>query len=77
MSIRPKTKLSKIETLKEICRSWGLNPEQILTKEALLQSHRTVVSNSMADTDNSEVQTLSAALKNMMRRELVSMKQQE
>jgi site-specific recombinase XerD len=77
MSIRPKTKLSKIETLKEICRSWGLNPEQILTKEAMLQPHRTVISNSLADTDNNEIQTLSAALKDMMREELLGMKQQE
>jgi hypothetical protein len=76
LSIRPKTRLSKIETLKEIIRAWGMNPEQILTKEAMQQPHRTIISNG-ADTDSSEVQTLSAALKDMMRRELLAMKEQE
>jgi hypothetical protein len=77
LSIRPKTRLSKIETLKEIMRAWGMNPEQILTREAMLQPHRTVISNNLTDTDNGEVQALSVALKDMMRRELLNMKEQE
>jgi integrase len=77
LSIRPKTRLSKIETLKEIIRAWGMNPEEILTREAMLQPHRTIISNNLADTDNGEVQALSAALKDMMRKELLSMKEQE
>ena len=77
LSIRPKTRLSKIETLKEIIRAWGMNPEEILTREAMLQPHRTIISNSAADTDNSEVQTLSAALRDMMRRELLAIKEKE
>jgi hypothetical protein len=59
------------------CLEARANPEQILTKEALLQPHRTVVSNDLIDMDNSEVQTLSAALRDMMRRELLNMKDQE
>lgn len=35
LSIRPRTRISKIETLKEIIRAMGLNPEQTLTREAL------------------------------------------
>ena len=34
LSIKPKTTSNKIETLKEIVRSFGLNPDEILTKEA-------------------------------------------
>lgn len=60
-----------------LSRARGMNPEQILTREAMLQPHRTVISNNPAETDNSEVQTLSVALKGMMRRELLSMKEQE
>ncbi len=77
LSIRPKTRLSKIETLKEIIRAWGMDPEQILTKEAMIQSHRTVISNGLEDRDSNEVQTLSIALKNMMRKELLAMKEEE
>jgi site-specific recombinase XerD len=35
LAIRPKTQVSKIEALKEMIRAWGMNPEQVLTREAL------------------------------------------
>ena len=41
LSIRPKTRLGKIEALKEIIRAWGMNPEEILTRKALAMPHRT------------------------------------
>ena len=34
LSIKPKTRLSKIDALKEIIRTWGLNPEEILPRDA-------------------------------------------
>ncbi len=37
LSIKPKTRVSKIEMIKEIIRAQGINPEQILTREALNQ----------------------------------------
>ncbi|TMI20467.1 hypothetical protein E6H36_12910 [Candidatus Bathyarchaeota archaeon] len=37
MSIKPKTRVSKIEMIKEIIRAQGINPEQILTRDALNQ----------------------------------------
>jgi len=67
LSIQPKTQLSKIEALKEIARAWGLNPEEVLTKEALSQPHRTFISNT-----EDQVKTLSQALKEMMRKELLN-----
>jgi len=39
MSIQPRTKASKILDLIEIIRSWELDPEEILTHEALNHSH--------------------------------------
>lgn len=39
ISIRPKIKLGKIETLKEIICAWGLNPEEILNHNVLNQSN--------------------------------------
>jgi len=41
ISIRPKTKVSRIEILKEIVRSLGLDPEKVLVKDALEECHRT------------------------------------
>ena len=35
LSIRAKVKVSKVDALKEIIRAWGMNPEQLLTREAL------------------------------------------
>ncbi|MCP8304528.1 MAG: hypothetical protein H3Z50_03540 [archaeon] len=72
LSIRPKTKLSRIETLKEIIRTWGMNPEEILTKEALAMPHRTYVDSYGRKED--QVKTLSSALKEMMKKELLDAK---
>jgi hypothetical protein len=40
LSIQPATKASKILDLIEIIRSWGLDPEEILTQEALNYPNR-------------------------------------
>jgi len=37
LAIRPKTQVNRIEQLKEIIRAWGQNPEEILTKDALMR----------------------------------------
>jgi hypothetical protein len=43
MSIRPQSEENKIDALKQIIRSWRLNPEKILTREALGQLHTTAI----------------------------------
>lgn len=68
LSIRPKTHVSKIEALKEIIRAWGMDPEEILTKKALATPHRAYAST--GDREEDQVKALSAALKEMMKREL-------
>jgi hypothetical protein len=40
ISVRPKIKLGKMDTLIEIMRSWGLNPEKILSPEALKEAEK-------------------------------------
>lgn len=67
LSIRPKTKVSKIDALKEIIRAWGLNPEQILTREALTQGAATVTD--AADHENHTLQVLSRTLRDLIRQE--------
>lgn len=43
LSIRPKTKLDKIETLKAIAETLGLNPDEVLSREAMVKPHRTII----------------------------------
>lgn len=37
LSIRPKTHVSKLESLKEMVRALGMNPEQVLSKDAMVE----------------------------------------
>lgn len=67
LSIRTKTRLSRIEALKEIIRAWGMEPERILTREALSEPHRVVV-----DGESRQIEVLQDALKKVMRKELLS-----
>ena len=67
LSIKPKTRISKIDALKEIVRAWGLNPEQVLTREALTQGAATVIG---AETrENHDLQVLSRNLRALIREE--------
>jgi hypothetical protein len=67
LAIRTKTQLNKVEALKEIIRAWGMNPEQLLTRDALIQgaiTHRTQEEN-----ENHQLQILSSQLKQLIRQE--------
>jgi len=68
LSIKPKTRISKIDALKEIIRAWGLNPEEILTKKALTEPHRTVIDQSQLE--QGQLQQLTTALKQQMLKEI-------
>jgi hypothetical protein len=68
LSIRTKTKFSQIEALKQICRAWGLNPDEVLTREAMSAPHRIYASPTEREGD--QVKELSSALKDMMLKEL-------
>jgi len=67
LCIKPKTKPSRMEMLKEMVRALGLNPEEILTKEALSMPHRTVIT---AGRDESQIETLLKALKQKLKQEV-------
>jgi len=67
LSIKPKTKVSKIDALKEIIRAWGMNPEQVLTREALTQG--ATVYTTPQDRENHDLQVLSQTLRDMIRQE--------
>ena len=65
LSIRPKTKLSKVEQLKTIIEAWGMDPNKILSKEALVMPHRTVI-----DPKRRQIEVLNQALKQAIIKEL-------
>lgn len=65
LSLRPKTKLSKIEQLKLLIEAWGMNPNEILSNEALSMPHRTIV-----DPMQAEIDVLNQALKQAIVKEL-------
>ena len=65
ISIRPKTCMNKMERLKEMIRAFGMNPEQILTKQALTMTETTHI------TPENQMQELSNALKTMLKKEIL------
>jgi len=68
LSIKPKTRTGKIDALKEIIRAWGINPEEILTREALTRTDSTYLN--LEDRD-SQVEALRSALRDLVRKELL------
>ena len=65
LSIRPKTKLSKIQQLKLMIEAWGMDPNEILSRKAMSMPHRTVM-----DPYQSQIETLNQALKQAIIKEL-------
>jgi len=72
LSVKQKTKSNRIQMLKEIVRALGLNPEEILTKEALVKPHRTVVSRTQQDYEQGHVNLLMKALRQKLKDEITA-----
>ena len=70
LSIRPQTKANKMEIIKEIIRTMGLNPEQVLTREALTQPARTYID--FEDRQDKELTILSNTLREIIRQDAVN-----
>jgi site-specific recombinase XerD len=75
LSIRPKTRLNKLEALKEMIRAWGLNPDQVMSKEALAQANVTVIDR--AQLEQTQITQLTAALKQQMVKEIFGSQNQK
>lgn len=70
LSIKPKTQVSKVEALKEIIRAWGMNPEQLLARDALAEGATTY--KNQADLENHQLILLSNQLKELIKHEAKS-----
>ena len=68
LSIRPRTAMSKMDQLKTLVRSLGLNPDEVLSKDALVMPHRTTV-----EGEQRKVEVLNQALKKAI---ILELKQQ-
>jgi hypothetical protein len=67
LAIRKKTKINKIDALKEIIRAWGMNPEQVLARDALSDGATTYQNSE--EFENRQLQILSNQLKQLIREE--------
>jgi integrase len=65
LSIRTKTKLSKVDQLKMFAESLGLDPNTVLSRDALVVPHRTIV-----DAEQRKIEVLNQALKQAIIKEL-------
>jgi len=63
LSIKPRLVVNKIDALKEIIRAWGMNPEEILTREAQAKPNATIIEN---EVQNNQIRELSNALRSQM-----------
>ena len=70
LSIKPKTKASRLEILKQMVSAWGMDPDKVLVREAFAEPHRVFVS--PQDREEDQVKVLCGALKEMMRKELLN-----
>lgn len=68
LAIRPKTQSNRIDQLKEIIRAWGENPEELLTRDALLRGNITETSQ---QTQDRQLSLLAEELKNLVKREVL------
>jgi hypothetical protein len=64
LSIKPKTQVSKVEALKEIIRAWGMNPEQLLSRAALIGG--AITCKNQIDLENHQLVVLSNKLKHLI-----------
>ncbi len=67
LTIRAKTQVSRIEQLKEIIRAWGQNPEEILTKDALMRGN---ITETQEQTQNHQLSILAEQLKQVIKAEV-------
>ncbi|MGA2680533.1 MAG: hypothetical protein ABSF44_01885 [Candidatus Bathyarchaeia archaeon] len=68
LAIRPKTQLNRIEQLKEIIRAWGENPEEILSRDALIRGN---ITETHEQTENHQLTLLGHELKELIKREVM------
>ena len=67
LAIRSKTRLNRVDQLKEIIRAWGENPEELLTKDALSRGN---ISETSEENQNHSLTFLAEQLKQLIKKEV-------
>jgi hypothetical protein len=67
LCIAKKTQTNKVEALKEIIRAWGMNPEALLTRDAL--SMGAITTKTGEESETHQLQILSSELREIIKRE--------
>jgi integrase len=67
ISIRPRTKISQLDHVKELIRAYGRNPEKVLNEEAFNEGAETVLDE---DENNHRLQTLRRLLRQYIREDI-------
>jgi N-glycosylase/DNA lyase len=67
LAIRTETQVNRIEQLKEIIRAWGENPEEILTRDALLRRN---IAETADQTQNHQASVLADQLQQLVKLEV-------
>jgi integrase len=71
LSLKPKTETNKMAIVREFLKSMGLNPEEILSKEAQAMPHRTVIThNDLSEQD--QVNLMLRALMQKIKQEIIT-----
>ncbi|MFO7966303.1 MAG: site-specific integrase [Archaeoglobaceae archaeon] len=68
LSIKPQTKASKVDMLKEMVRSLGMDPEKVLVKDEIDNPHRTIIS------EDNEVELLQETMRDWIKKTLMEEK---
>jgi hypothetical protein len=64
LALRKKTQISKLDTIKEMIRALGENPEQLLSREALSMGNISAV----GDIENHQLSVLTMQLRDILRK---------
>jgi len=67
LCIAKKTQTNKVEALKEIIRTWGMNPEVLFTRDALTQGE--ITAKNGEECESHQLQILNNELKELIKRE--------
>ena len=70
LSIRPQSHYTKIDMLKEMMRAWGLQPEKILTSQALSEPDTKYLD--PEEREREEIRLLGMALKDSIKKDLLA-----
>jgi hypothetical protein len=65
--IRPKTQINRIAQIKEIIRAWGENPDEILSKDALMRGN---ITETNEQTQTHQLSLLAEQLKQLIKKEV-------